>query len=75
MTDSQKEIKNLRLCLRIHFWGSIALTIFWMAAEGFIYIRHGRIQIVGLLYLLMWALVYYGLRMKLRSLEKGSSSG
>jgi hypothetical protein len=74
MINKEKEVKNLRLCLRIHIWSSVIIAVLWAAMVANIYLRWGTLKMIGWPYLIAWALVYYGLRVKLKKIESGGTN-
>jgi hypothetical protein len=74
MITKEQEIKNLRLCIRIHLWSSAVIAVLWAAMVVNLYARWGKLRMIGWPYLVAWALVYYGLRVKLKKIESGRAA-
>jgi hypothetical protein len=68
--NKEQQIRNLRLCLRIHKWASALILAMWIAVVVFLYVRFGKLSLPGWIYLLILPLVYYALRVKLREAEQ-----
>ena len=73
MTTNQQEVKNLRLCLRIHIWSSVFIVVLWASLVVYFYMHSGKLHFIGWAYLLVWAFVYYALRVKLKRIESGKT--
>jgi hypothetical protein len=72
--NREQQIKNLRLCLRIHTWVSVLIVALWVAVVVFLYVRFGKLSFPGWIYLLILPLVYYALRVKLKEAEQTNVS-
>ena len=60
-------IKNLRLCLKIDAWASIIIVIVWALLQCYFCFREGRLHISGWHYLPLLPIIYWMLRVKLKS--------
>jgi hypothetical protein len=72
--SKEQQIKNLRLCLRIHTWVSVLIVALWVAVVVFFYVRFGKLSFPGWIYLLILPLIYYALRVKLKEAEQSTAT-
>jgi membrane protein DedA with SNARE-associated domain len=69
LMNKEQQIKNLRLCLKIHVWASIVIVLLWAFLQVYFIVRTETFRLTGWPYLLVLALVYYALRVKLKKVE------
>lgn len=67
--NKEQQIRNLRLCLKIHLWASVLIVLLWAFFQAYFYVRTEALRITGWPYLLLLVLIYYALRVKLKKLE------
>ena len=67
--NREKQINNLRLCLRIHVWASTVIVLLWASVQAYFIARTRIWVLTGWPFILVLPFTYYALRVKLKKVD------